>query len=608
MYDGDFLETRQNKISIDVTEFNDQVYIIDAIINNREINISDVIYCQPLLSYFGINTKNFMRQSMSLNYGTHRNHITYFAKFLAGCLMISDITDILKINGFYDKIDDELNKIFDGITPSYIKSRQLEFMYNIQDRLDEISILDLEHADKTFLKPLCFYTNIVGLELEILASPLLNKITEIPILWNNETTIINKIVEITNGFINPAFIELFPGLIISGGLMSTMVSRSMSDVDKYIEEFSPDLDIFVTGLNYPDRRGTVVRLADYIVNSCFDKDGNFDANKQYYVAYSKNILVVYRVGARVPVQFVLSNYLNEWDLINSFDFTHLQVVYSYYNGLRITPKGFISHYLRLTEYGSRLHVKEKRLYKAVRAGFSVGYHRQLEEYMNLFINFCDIDNKTIGDAIIENGRQLQNTVSFPSDFNAELLLEYLGSQYTLLIYSDLVDMDSGIDSGKICIDGNFRNPLFILEYDSLITTQYTYDYSPVILHDTYYTDYYTIADIISTKIVFVFQKCIVDKLDGCYNITFKNRINWFMILAFSEFIEKTKKLFGDIKTVNTGSIFEPSDFKIRVLEQYCYNKKILNSLGIIEVPIIKTCPVKCRLIDSCLYIYMSIEC
>ena len=346
------------------------------------------------------------------------------------------------------------------------------------------------------------------------------------IYWRDTPSILEYLRILTNGFISDMFFEFNPGLTLTGGLISALLSMTYNDLDDYIMSSSPDLDIFVVSNTKIGRIEVINDLLNYLKTfKCF-------------YAYYNSIISIFIKGSRVPIQIILSDYYNVFDMLNAFDMSHLQIALNRDDGLVMTLPCYLSHRDRITTYNKLFYIKPYRIVKAMDRGFSISYNREIEYYITLFGNTDDF---------IELGKY--TTRKFPKKFIMRRFLRYLGKTYIRLEKLDIINF---IVDGKIKTEGNFRNPVFDKSYSNQqIQLNVDYDYVPIIKNG--------ILESERNTFIFGYNKIVNDGYfykvipDFCRNI--------YMWIMFRQYLDKILMLYPLCNDYNLG-IDEKNSLKV----------------------------------------------
>jgi len=328
------------------------------------------------------------------------------------------------------------------------------------------------------------------------------------VYWRDKDNILELLKIYTNGFISSAFFELNPNLTITGGLLSAMLSMTYYDLDDYINNSYPDLDIFVVSDTKMGRSHAIGNLLDYLKNF------------KYFCAYKDSIISIFIKGSCIPIQLILSDYYNVFDMMSAFDMSHLQVAYNRDNGLVMTVPCYLSHRDRVTTYNKLFYIKPYRVVKAMNRGFSINYNLEIDYYIKLFGNEADF---------LELGKYM--TRKFPKKFIMRRFLRYLGKNYTRLDKGDVLNF---IVKGKIKSEGNFRNPVFDTSYNNeQVILNVNYDYVPIFRNNILETKLH--------KFVFGYNKIMYD--GHFYRVIPDYNRNIYMWIMLRNYLDRLLKLY-----------------------------------------------------------------
>jgi len=424
----------------------------------------DILLEMTLESYFKyIETLRYLCSEVSLWNENYQNLITDKAEDFSFNRVILDT----EWNDVVSELNSQLYghlfvpRIFETIIDTAISYRDIE----------DISVFDKQpnivyHAEKLVASfEDCYQKPIVN-------TALIDAITPSKICWRTEKQIIDKLSALTGGIINNQFLNRFPQIVLSGGLISAL--WSMAEVDDYIRNYSPDIDMYIvmdervveddSEVAYTIRPNLVKNIIDYMVN--------FGVK----IYNNRSVIVFGSEVSKIPIQLICSDYTNEWDLYSSFDMVHLQVGLNSANGLTATPMSYLSHKTRQTQYNSLFGMKPYRILKALRRGFSVIRDKTVEfvfekifaNDIELFVNYADESNP------------IKEYTGIDS------LGDYLGDKYTEVSYDQIIN---DIFNLNINLNANFHNPIFTNEYE---TGEYylrtNWNYEPAIRNGLYIPD------------------------------------------------------------------------------------------------------------------------
>ena len=328
------------------------------------------------------------------------------------------------------------------------------------------------------------------------------------IYWRDNGSILELLKIYTNGFICKTFLELNPNLTITGGLLSAMLSMTYYDLDNYINSSYPDLDIFVVSDTKIGRMNAIYNLLDYLKNF------------KYFCAYKDSIISIFIKGSCIPIQLILSDYYNVFDMMSAFDMSHLQLAYNHNNGLVMTVPCYLSHRDRVTTYNKLFYIKPYRVVKAMDRGFSINYNLEIDYYIKLFGNEAEF---------LELGKYI--TRKFPKKFIMRRFMRYLGKNYTRLDKMYIITL---LHSGKIKSEGNFRNPVFDTSYNNeRVILNMNYDYVPVLYNNILETRHH--------KFVFGYTKIIYDGY--FYKVMPDYSRNIYMWIMLRNYLDRLLKLY-----------------------------------------------------------------
>ena len=431
------------------------------------------------------------------------------------------------------------------------------YLIYINHSVWKISDIDLIQRQKLVIFKYDYLNHIIK-NHNVISDVILERTIKKDIYWRDKSNILEYLRILTNGFICKTFFELNPGLTITGGLLSALLSMTYTNLDEYINESHPDLDIFVVSNTKIGRIDAILKFLEYLKKF------------KYFCAYNYSVISIFIKGSRVPIQIVLSDYHNIFDMFSAFDMSHLQVAYNNNDGLVMTIPCYLSHRDRITTYNKLFYIKPYRIVKALDRGFSISYNKEIEYYINLFGNTADF---------MELGKY--TTRKFPKKFIMRRFLRYLGKSYKRLEKNEIMIY---IQEGKIKTEGNFRNPVFDKSYNnSNLILNVDYDYFPIIKNG--------ILQSYNDIFVFGYNRIIYD--GHYYKVIPDYSRNIYMWLMFREYLDKILKLYPMCNEYNlgieeknslkvlpencNGSIYNIGDYFVRRVVIYINNVYVSNS-------------------------------
>jgi len=555
-----FYKTLPNQIDINMYDFN--IDMINHLFENKTIelilnNIDIVDYlCLSISDLFSdINTEIF--------------DLIPFISYLAGknqylnmLIENQDIRGILMIEGHPNELFKILSSYNGGNIHPIVYQLYEDYLMYIYDSIWKIGNITLEVQQKMCIFPYEYLRKII-MDTNKCYDVLLKTNYKRDVYWRDTDTILEYLKKITNGFICSKFFELNPNMTITGGLLSALLSMSYIDIDEYINISYPDLDIFVISNSKIGRMNAIKNFLEYL--------------KKYkcFCAYKNSILSIYIKGSIVPIQIILSDYNNIFDMFSSFDMSHLQIAYNGNNGLIMTVPCYLSHRDRVTFYNKLFYVKPYRIVKAMRRGYSIIYNKEIEYYIQKFGN---------QEEFLELGIHVSR--KFPKKFIMRRFMRYLGKEYTRIDKSDIMMY---INQKKIKVDGNFRIPIFDKSYSNpKKILNIDFDYVPKIKKGV----------IELCNDVFVFGYNRITHNDDYYIVTPDYSRNVFMWLMFRDYLDKVLSAYPLCKNYSLG-IDDKNSFKILNnnpnLKRYHFARRISVYINNVSMS------------QSTLYIYLGIK-
>lgn len=438
-----------------------------------------------------------------------------YIELLTNCIDDSgELFAINHISKLYDLLVDYSGGIFHPLVYNYFEN----YMIYLYENVWKIPNIDIDARQALVVYPFSLLRRLVS-DIPRVHEVLLERTKNSEICWRDEIEIFSWLAYLTNGFINKNFLDENPGLTLSGGLLSALISMSDEDLDEYLVKASPDLDIYIVSETPQSRSQVLIDLSD-----------NFGGFK-YFAAYNKSIISVFIKGAKVPIQFILSDYHNVFDMMSTFDMSHLQVAYNSVDGLVMTAPCYIAHRERVTSYNKLFYLKPYRLVKALDRGYSLSPSFEIDYYINLFGN---------KEELLEMGRYHVYR-RFPNRFKMRRFLRYLGKKFKPLDLSRLSDY---LMIGEIEVNANFRNPVFDKEYSSDdVLLNLDYDYKPVIRLGK--------LDSIDHTFVFGYNKLVYN--GNSYIVIPDHSKNIFMRHSFRNYLDRVLALYPECKKYSYGS-------------------------------------------------------
>lgn len=469
-----------------------------------------------ILDYLCISLKDIF-----MDVSTDIHDLIPFVSYIKGensnlQLLITDNDLFAKnhIEKLYDLLLDYSGGMFHPLIYNYFEN----YLIYLYENVWKIPNIDIDARQALVVYPFSLLRRLVS-ELPRVHEVLLERTQNSEICWRDEIEIFSWLAYLTNGFINKNLLEKNPGLTLSGGLLSALISMPYEDLDEYIDKASPDLDIYVVSETSQSRSQVLIDLLE-----------SFEGHK-YFAAFNKSIITVFIKGAKIPIQFILSDYHNVFDMMSTFDMSHLQLAYNIVDGLVMTAPCYIAHRDRVTSYNKLFYLKPYRLVKALDRGYSVSPNIEIEYYINLFGN---------KEELLELGR-FHTYRRFPKKFKMRRFLRYLGKKFKPL---DFLRLSNYLMNGEIEVNANFRNPVFDKEYSSDdVLLNLDYDYKPVIRLGK--------LDSIDHTFVFGYNKLIYN--GNSYIVIPDYSKNIFMWHSFRNYLDRVLELFSHCKKYSYGS-------------------------------------------------------
>lgn len=135
-------------------------------------------------------------------------------------------------------------------------------------------------------------------------------------------------------------------ICMAGGLISRLLDYEQIETAPTL--LNSDVDLFIYGKNRT--------LINDKINKLYEKIKEKTQNPVFFKYHYSSVINLITESFHKPVQIIVTNYENVYDLISDFDLSHSQVAW---NGQQIihTPKFYTSKEQRITEYAANVEEK-----------------------------------------------------------------------------------------------------------------------------------------------------------------------------------------------------------------------------------------------------------
>ena len=485
---------RVNRLSNQCDIYPTSPILLKNIVSWKEI-WSKVILCKNNTDYLAADLPWFMCRYFERNTGytpTNEEWYSYtYMMFKHG-----------HIEHFYSMLKYHLNHHFYYNTASVIWQEYFDVIQNIHDDTTITFteyynfVLEVYHHIRTNdTIPLEYKSQILTNTFDNLNNPIKDIIPNIISIsprpnrfyvrtYDNMMRIVERI---TNRFITRKYLLENKGIALSGGMISMLLSNTEEDIDAYLNSYRPDIDIFIVSSDETVRRNAL--------HSLIERTSSYRWHKRCFVAYKdgkSSIFYIFVKGAVVPLQIVVSNFVNEWDMMNAFDMTHLQLALK--NGEMIATLPCI---LSQISYHTSIHpmmpVKLERLAKAInRQGYCLWEDNTVQTLYGKDQSGFYAMIETIAHNMNASVRK------YPTRWKLRRFLRFVNGCSTK--QNDIVPMFNSrrcyvgeypwyfrnYYEQHIRVDGDFHGMLFSSEYGTTVPkyhTNYVYnDFPPIQIH------------------------------------------------------------------------------------------------------------------------------
>lgn len=503
IYGSAFKENRMQHVDIDVSSFGYEIDITKLIAFIKRPKLEEFQKYLPICDYLGVTFNDLFKH---LDITQYTSDLQIFLKYCRDGFDDSILDNLYTMTLVFDTERNpyflDLAKWIHEICGHILDTQFKQFCIDCQEHVKFSKKYDHKICQEAFLRSPIEWTQIFDLENDI--SPFNEISIESPITsspkWRTEKEIMEKLGELTGGFISKKFLKKNPNIIVSGGLISALFSMDEVNFQAYLDNESPDIDLFVSGKTFGDRYNCIYGFAEYLqaLN-----------DPEIKTTYYKSVVNIDLNVCKVPIQLICGNPRNVWELATSFDMTHVQIFLTYATGLVCTPACFLAHLYRVATYHSLLYVKISRIHKALKRGFSIEsttYFQRVVDRLGLeFIK--DSDNAVYDKPEYEE-------VDFIGDTNY------------------VVDYQNGL----IQIDTDFH---------SMIEKRCYYDENSIQLYgDFSYEPSIEEGKILSYGDIFVFGYVTIKKQNefGLWRLEIPEFKNLYMLDKIREYFDKTLKL------------------------------------------------------------------
>ena len=404
-----------------------------------------------------------------------------------------------------------------------------------------------------------------------------------------------RIVErMTHGFITRKYLCENKGIVLSGGLISLLLSNTEGDIYTYLNSYRPDIDLFITASDETARNNAL--------HSLIGRTASYRWHKRCFVAYKRtpsSLFYIFVKGATVPIQVVVSNFVNAWDMLNAFDMTHLQI------GLTggatvVTLPCILSQISYHTSIHPMMPVKMPRLAKAV---VRQGYNLWIDDTVRSLYSSDEAGFYAMIRIVAED--MDANVRKYPSRWKLRRLLRFVNGCFTganRMYVGEYPWYFKDYYSYVLRLEGDFRGLLFSGEYGNTVPQYHAnYEYSdfppirlnpsqPLIVSD----DYIPLVPV-HTRVIqcfpehyFIFKQCsvfVVPQNEDLLDIRPDTFENVFMTAMFKKYLHRITEAYGcnriqlsETVTMSVEDINTTDTIHIHVFDQTQFYHAIRNTL------------------------------